>query len=152
VQPTSPESSRLQSPRLRVFLAEDDVEMRRMVAAALRHDGHHVLEADTGEALLIEVTRAFSSPSPKNVVSVVVSDIRMPGRDGLSVLRALRVHEWCPPVIMITGFGDADVHEEACRLGAAAVLDKPFDLAELRIALASLADGARRIAGALPRS
>src|SRR4051794_6727844 len=109
VPPSSVESSRFQPPRLRVFLAEDDVEMRRMVAAALRHDGHQVLEADTGEGLLLEVTRAFLNQGPRNAESVVISDVRMPGRDGLSVLRELRGHDWCPPVIMITAFGDAEV-------------------------------------------
>jgi CheY-like chemotaxis protein len=142
---------RLHRPRLRVFLAEDDGEMRRMVAAALRHDGHLVLEADTGDGLLIDVTRAFLNPGPRSVASVVISDVRMPGRDGLAVLRALRVHDWCPPIIIITAFGDAEVHEEARRLGAVAVLDKPFDLADLRIELARLADGAQRLTGTSPR-
>jgi DNA-binding response OmpR family regulator len=150
-QPRSAELSRSHRLRLRVFLAEDDVEMRRMVAGALRHDGHLVLEADTGDGLLIDVTRAFLNPNPSSVASVVISDVRMPGRDGLSVLRELRVHDWCPPVIMITAFGDSEIHEEARRLGAVAVLDKPFDLADLRIELARLGDGAQRIARSAPR-
>ena len=63
---------------------------------------------------------------------MIVSDVRMPGLDGLSVLRALRRHPWCPPVIIITAFGEAGLHEEALRLGATTVLDKPFEVDRLR--------------------
>jgi two-component system response regulator (stage 0 sporulation protein F) len=126
-------------PAVRVFLAEDDVELRRLIAAALRRDGHFVLEATDGVGLLLELGHAYWGDLPDPTPTVVISDLRMPGHDGLSVLDRLRQHAWCPPFILITGFGDPDVHEQAARLGARAVFDKPFDLDALRAAVVRLA-------------
>lgn len=117
---------------LRVFLAEDDREMRRMLATALRNDGHFVLEAQDGAALLLDLGHVFGGPEPDGGASVVVADIRMPGRDGLAILRSLRANSWCPPFILITAYGDRELHAEARELGAHAVFDKPFDLQVLR--------------------
>jgi two-component system, response regulator, stage 0 sporulation protein F len=125
-------------PTIRVFLAEDDPEMRQMIASALRRDGHFVLEARDGPGLLLEIGHAYWGDLPDSTPTVVISDLRMPGRDGLAILRGLRDHEWCPPFILITGFGDRSVHDEAARLGAHAVFDKPFDLDELRAAVMRL--------------
>jgi two-component system response regulator (stage 0 sporulation protein F) len=130
---------------IRVFLAEDDLDMRDMIAAALRRDGHFVLEARDGPSLLLELGHAYWGDLPDPTPTVIVSDLRMPGRDGLAVLRGLRLHAWCPPFILITAFGDESTHEEAARLGAQAVFDKPFDLDLLRAAVI-------RLAGATPDS
>jgi DNA-binding response OmpR family regulator len=125
-------------PPLRVFLAEDDVEMRKLIATALRKDGHFVLEAQDGPALVLELGHAYWGDLPDPTPTVVISDLKMPGRDGLTVLRGLRQHAWCPAFILITGFGDETVHREAADLGAHAVFDKPFDLDQLRAAVTLL--------------
>jgi two-component system, response regulator, stage 0 sporulation protein F len=125
-------------PTIRVFLAEDDAAMRQMIASALRRDGHFVLEARDGPGLLLEIGHAYWGDLPDSTPTVVISDLRMPGRDGLSILRGLRQHVWCPPFILITGFGDRSIHDEAARLGAHAVFDKPFDLDQLRAAVRRL--------------
>lgn len=119
-------------PPLRVFLAEDNREMRRMLAAAFRSDGHFVLEAADGPSLLSHFGHVFRGPEPDSCASVVVADVRMPGRDGLAILRTVREYPWCPPFLFITAFGDRALHEEARGLGAHAIFDKPFDLAVLR--------------------
>ena len=62
---------------------------------------------------------------------VIVSDIRMPGVTGLSVLAGLRGIEGTPPIILISAFGDEETHAEARELGAAALLDKPFEMSDL---------------------
>jgi CheY-like chemotaxis protein len=136
-QPESPGKA-LRTP-IRVFLAEDDVEMRRLIASTLRRDGHFVLEAQDGPGLLLEIGHAYWGDLPDPTPTVIISDLRMPGRDGLAVLDGLRRHAWCPPFILITGFGDESVHHEAARLGAQAVFDKPFDLDALRAAVVRLA-------------
>jgi two-component system, response regulator, stage 0 sporulation protein F len=123
----------------RVFLAEDDAEMRSMIASALRRDGHFVLEARDGPGLLLELGHAYWGDVPDPTPTVVISDLKMPGRDGLTILRGLRQYAWCPAFILITGFGDEAVHREAADLGAHAVFDKPFDLDELRAAVPRLA-------------
>jgi two-component system response regulator (stage 0 sporulation protein F) len=126
------------SATIRVFLAEDDAEMRQLIASALRRDDHFVLEARDGPELLLEIGHAYWGDVPDSTPTVIISDLRMPGRDGLAVLRRLRDHPWCPPFILITGFGDESVHDEAARLGAHAVFDKPFDLDELRATVTRL--------------
>jgi DNA-binding response OmpR family regulator len=65
----------------------------------------------------------------------LVLDVRMPGTSGVDVLTELRAAGWQTPVILISGFGDEALRASALRLGAAAVLEKPFDFDELTTAL-----------------
>jgi len=62
----------------------------------------------------------------------------MPGASGLDVLAGLREVDWSMPVILITAFGSADTKARAGLLGAALLLDKPFELEELRHAVRSV--------------
>ena len=136
--PTSWSVSEVPGP-LRVLVAEDDAEMRSLIATALSADGCDVLEARDGRELF-EILAAMSPPNPRlEPPDIVVSDIRMPGPSGLDGLALLRESTWSVPVIVITGFGDLATHDEARRLGAAIVLDKPFDLEVLRTAVITLA-------------
>jgi CheY-like chemotaxis protein len=59
---------------------------------------------------------------------LIVTDIRMPGVTGMEVVEGLAGLPGCPPMILITAFGDAETHERAHQLGVAAVLDKPFEI------------------------
>ena len=130
----------------RVFLADDDREMRRMIAQALRHDDHFVVEAADGAALMADLGHAFHGATAPDGGTAVISDVRMPGRDGLAILRALNGYAWRPPFIITTAFGDSALHAEAHVLGAHAVFDKPFDLGILRATVRALAR-APRVAG-----
>jgi len=118
----------------RVLLAEDDDQMRMLVAAALRADGHHVVEARDGRALLDEIGSELLGERPGQLTDLIVSDIRMPGLTGLEVLAGIRQARWSTPVILITAFGDEATHVAARALGAAC-FDKPFDLDDLRTAV-----------------
>lgn len=112
----------------RVLVAEDDDAMRGMLVEALEEAGYRVYPVATGRELLACV-RSRRAPCPEP--DLVISDIRMPGITGLEVLRHLRKSDWTMPVIMITAFGDPETHARARFLGAAAVLDKPFDVDDL---------------------
>jgi CheY-like chemotaxis protein len=117
---------------IRVLLAEDDPEMRRLVAERLRHEGFEVLEAKDGLQLDQLVRTALLRATREGIaVDLVVSDVRMPGRTGLQALADLRRIDGTTPFILITAFGDAELHDEAHRLGATAVFDKPFELDDL---------------------
>ena len=126
-QPTNGNRSR--DKVTRVLLAEDDVHMRRLLALALRHRGYDVSECrdgmsladEIGSAVLLEETEAYD---------LVVSDIRLPGVTGLEILEGLSALPDLPPFLLITAFGDRETHEAAERLGAAALLDKPFEIDE----------------------
>lgn len=125
--------------RLRVFLAEDDPQLRRLIADVIRRDGHFVLEASDGASLLQHLRHAFWGDPADADHSVIITDVRMPRTSGLLVLEGVRNHEWCPPCILITAFPDSETHQEAERLGAYAVLNKPFDLDQLRSLVSEIA-------------
>jgi DNA-binding response OmpR family regulator len=118
-----------------VLLAEDDLEMRRLVAETLRRDGYDVLEAEDGGRLLVHLTSQNQRPEPE--VDLIISDIRMPIYTGLEVLARLRDARWTVPVILMTAFGDSETRARAEALGAV-VFDKPFALDDLRTAVVNL--------------
>jgi len=115
-----------------VLLADDDDAMRTMIAEVLRGDGYEVREARDGEELWSLLLSELED-GPVHRPGMVISDIRMPGASGLEVLKALRACNQSMPVVLTTAFGDEGTHAEAEELGAELLLDKPFDLAELRM-------------------
>jgi CheY-like chemotaxis protein len=123
------------SPRkANVLVAEDDPDMRRLVAAILRGAGHRVVEATDGMQILDRIESTIWSVRP-HVFDVIVTDVHMPGLSGLDVLAALRCTRWTTPVILVTAFGDDETRSEARALGAIDVIDKPFNPDELRSAV-----------------
>jgi CheY-like chemotaxis protein len=111
--------------------------MRALLAGALRRSGYDVVEACNGSELLERLAYGLAS-KPGSRFQLIVSDVRMPGYDGLNVLASLRQMCVSIPVILITAFGTAASHAAAAHLGAFAVLDKPFDVDDL-VALVRLA-------------
>jgi DNA-binding NtrC family response regulator len=75
---------------------------------------------------------------PARPLDLIVSDVRMPGWTGLDLLDVVRRARMGTPVLLITAFGAPETHQEAARLGAGAVLNKPFDLDEFRATVAAL--------------
>jgi CheY-like chemotaxis protein len=127
------------APRpLRVLLAEDDGEMRRLLVATLRRCNCDVTEAKTGSQLWELIAHGALGTRSEPQVDLIISDVCMPGKSGLDVLSRLRISDGWTPVILITAFGDNDTHAEAHRLGALAVFNKPFDLDDLRMIVVSM--------------
>jgi two-component system response regulator (stage 0 sporulation protein F) len=137
-----------------VLLAEDDAELRSLLTDALRKDGCDVIEARDGAEAIGQLESALfgerwlGSMPPPRPPDVIVSDVRMPGFTGLEVLGAVRGAQLRTPVILITAFGAADTHAQAHQLGVTAVLDKPFDVDDLRrLVRSALAGGCSSIGG-----
>lgn len=126
----------------RILLAEDDVQMRRLVATVLRSAGHCVVEASDGTEVLERVESTIWHDR-HDLYGVIVSDMNMPALTGLDVLAALRASAVETPFILITAYGDAGVRAEAEWLGANAVLDKPFSFQDLERAVAVALRGTR---------
>jgi CheY-like chemotaxis protein len=120
-----------------VLLAEDDSAMRLLLASQLLRHGYEVLIADDGLQLASQLEMLLHFPPAAPLVAIV-SDMRMPGTDGLRVLRWLRSRGSRMAFILITAYGSDRLHEEALQLGAVAVLDKPFEMEELTAALRGL--------------
>ena len=99
--------------------------MRRLLTWALRKKGFNVTEAADGPDLFF---RLSTQTGTKLKYDLLISDIRMPHMTGLEVMQGLlRVKRLLPPTILITAFGDEQIHLRATDLGAV-LIDKPFEL------------------------
>ena len=110
----------------RIIVIDDQEPIRRIVRRALEQEGHEVLDASEGEMgmRLLE----------QHAADVVITDIFMPGQDGIVTLRQIRKQFPAVKVIVISG-GDSsgllDLRHDAELLGAVKSLQKPFTAAEL---------------------
>ncbi len=108
-----------------ILLVDDDNSLRGVVAFALQAEGYEVIEAADGEEGL-DLLR-------KSHVNLVITDLKMPRMDGISLLRAIRDEGIEIPVIVLTAFGTIEQAVEAMKLGAFNYLTKPYNREELRI-------------------
>jgi CheY-like chemotaxis protein len=113
-----------------VLVADDDDELRALYHLSLRHAGYDVVDAVDGADAL---ARLVASPLE---FDAAVLDVRMPGVSGLQVLAALQKSTPSVPIILTSAFADENLSEDAARLGAAALLSKPFRLDMLTRAVA----------------
>ena len=119
----------------RVLLIDDDRNLREVVGFMLREAGHEVTEASSAEEGLVLFERTGAD--------LVLTDMKMPGRDGMDVLR--EVQPSGTPVVVLTAHGTVSQAVEAMRLGASSYLLKPFERAELLITVEkALGEGALR--------
>ena len=113
-----------------ILVVDDDAALRRALATALEDMGHAVAEVSGGEAALAWLSR--------HRADAMLLDLRMPGMDGMAVLRALRDRPDAPPVAVLTAVPTSDNTIEAMRLGAADHLTKPIGRDGLRAVLARM--------------
>jgi two-component system, LuxR family, response regulator FixJ len=112
-----------------IHVIDDDAAMRDSLAFLLDVNGF--------EAKVYDSATAFLSQAPIAQLACVVSDIRMPGMNGIELVRKLRGEGATCPVILITGHGDVALAVEAMKAGAADFIEKPFDDAVLLGAIRS---------------
>jgi two-component system response regulator AtoC len=111
----------------RILIADDEKNMRWVLAEALRGEGFDISEAENGKEALASV-----SDSPPDAMLL---DHRMPEPDGMEVLRRVRGKGLNFPIIMLTAHGNVETAVEAMKAGASEYLTKPFDLEELKLVL-----------------
>jgi len=117
---------------LRILLVEDDAAARDSLASVLRHFGYTPLEAADGrEAIELFLRRP---------ADIVITDVRMPGIDGLELLARVKkaAPETC--VVIMTGYGAEDTAIQAIRNGASNYFKKPVNIPEFVYAVGVLAD------------
>jgi two-component system response regulator FixJ len=102
-----------------VHVVDDDAAMRDSMAFLLDVNGFKPLVYDSASAFLAQ--------SRIDASSCVVSDIRMPGMNGIELVRKLKSDGSACPVILVTGHGDVALAVEAMKAGAADFIEKPFD-------------------------
>ncbi|HEY6881508.1 MAG TPA: response regulator [Polyangiales bacterium] len=110
------------------LVADDDDDFRTLAARALRRAGFQVCEARDGEEL-VERFAALRVLTDQHVV--VVSDIAMPGRDGVTATAVLRNASPELPIVLVTGESSPLIWRAAQSAGASMVLAKPVDCTTL---------------------
>lgn len=111
----------------RILAVDDEPHMRRLLEISLKQAGYQpVLAADGREALDVIKSQA---------IDLVVSDLHMPGMNGLELLRTLRETNEHLPFIIVTAQGEIKTAVEAMKLGAADYILRPFDLETLELAI-----------------
>jgi DNA-binding NtrC family response regulator len=109
--------------RTTILIADDDAVIRGNLGLLLQSEGYRVVGAADG----LQAAEALGDPS----VSLALLDLKMPGRDGMDLLRERQDLLEETPVIVITAFGGSSAAIEAMKLGAYDYITKPFDLDEV---------------------
>jgi DNA-binding NtrC family response regulator len=110
-----------------ILIVEDEAKMRRLLELNLGEDGFTTFsagDAETGLKLLRE-----------NPIDLVVTDLKLPGMNGLEFLQAVKRQNAALPVVVMTAFGTVETAVEAMKLGASDYVLKPFSLAEMRMVI-----------------
>jgi len=118
-----------------ILVAEDKVSMAEMLSETLSDEGYDVIVAHTG-AQAIKMIR-------EQKVDLVLTDLRMPRKSGIEVLRAARDESPAIPAILMTAFGSIETAVEAMRYGAYDFVTKPFDTGHLLIKINQALEGQR---------
>ncbi len=103
----------------RILVIDDEEEIRESLKRFLEYDGYECLSAPSGQTGLARVEQGDPD--------LVFLDIKMPGMDGLEVLRRIRERDESLPVVVISGHGDVGTAVEATKLGAFDFLEKPLE-------------------------
>ncbi len=115
---------------MRILVAEDDRKAASFLRQALSEEGYAVDLTHDGDATLAQALATS--------YEIVVLDIMLPGRDGLSVLRQLRLNSSRVPVLLVSARGRVEERIEGLNAGADDYLSKPFALGELVARVRSL--------------
>ena len=110
-----------------ILIVEDEAKMRRLLELNLGEDGFSTLsagDAESGLKLLREST-----------VDLVVTDLKLPGMNGLEFLQAIKRQNAALPVVVMTAFGTVETAVEAMKAGASDYVLKPFSLSEMRMVI-----------------
>ncbi len=107
-----------------ILVVDDQAGIRSLLWEVFRGEGYRVVTAANG----VEALAKWKEQGP----DLVLLDLKMPGLDGLDVLRRVAGDQRQVPVIMMTAYGELQIVEEALGLGARGYITKPFDILELR--------------------
>jgi DNA-binding NtrC family response regulator len=108
-----------------ILIVEDEAKMRRLLELNLAEDGFNTLSAGDAEAGLKLLSQG--------TVDLVVTDLKLPGMNGLEFLQSVKRQNASLPVVVMTAFGTVETAVEAMKAGASDYVLKPFSLSEMRM-------------------
>src|SRR4030043_1078212 len=108
-----------------VLIVEDDDTMRETLSHVLKRDGYEVYSENSGSGAL--------SMIKKNIIDLILLDMRLPDVDGLELLKKIKEFDTEILVIMMTAYSDVQTAVSAMKSGAYHYINKPFDLEELKL-------------------
>jgi len=111
----------------KVLIVDDQVGIRVLLMEVFSSEGYTAFQASNGSAAL-ELVK-------KHTPDIVLLDMKIPGMDGLEILKHIKAIDQSMKVIMMTAYGELAMIREATDLGALMHFTKPFDIDELRIAV-----------------
>jgi two-component system response regulator GlrR len=107
----------------RILIVDDDAALLRLLSLRLRHEGHEVIEAHSGEAALAKLDHELPA--------LLITDLRMGGMDGLQLFEAVHRRHPLLPVLMLTAHGTIPDAVKALQRGVFGYITKPFEAREL---------------------
>lgn len=119
------------------LIVDDEPRLRQVLAHLMRNDGFTCLEAGNGQEAIAVLER--------QPVTLVMSDLRMPRLDGMTLLRQIRARWPDTAVVMITAVADVEVAVSCLAVGAMDYLTKPFHLEEVRARVAQALEKRRLV-------
>lgn len=111
----------------RMLVVDDEPKMRKILELALSSMGHDIVHASDGLEALAAIDKAH--------FDLVLTDLRMPRKDGIELLRELRDRGEDVPVIVLTAYGTIESAVEAMRLGASDYIIRPFEIETIELAV-----------------
>ena len=108
---------------IKTLIVDDEDTLRLLVRTELDQRGFITDEAESGEAALEKLTQEH--------FNLVILDIRMPGIDGMEVLKNIRENNLADKIIMLTGVDELKVARDSLQFGANDFLTKPYDIKTL---------------------
>ncbi|OXM15144.1 two-component system response regulator [Paenibacillus herberti] len=111
----------------KVLIVDDQNGIRVLLMEVFTSEGYTTFQASNGK-LALEIVR---NESP----DLVLLDMKIPGMDGLEILKHVKAIDRSIKVIMMTAYGELDMIKEATDLGAVMHFTKPFDIDEMRLAV-----------------
>lgn len=109
--------------KTQILIVDDEKNILNMLERVLKHDGYSVLTAPSGDLALNLID--------KYPVDIVLTDIKMPGMDGMELLARIKEKDPCIKVLLMTAFATLDTAIEALKTGACDYIRKPFNIDEV---------------------
>jgi DNA-binding NtrC family response regulator len=120
----------------RILVVEDDASMGKVIRYNLEEDGHQVSLVARGDEAIEALTRTGRDDPPP--YELVITDIKLPGADGMQVLAAARKNHPGLPVVLVTAFGSVESAIAAMNEGAVDYITKPFRRQEFKTRIAGV--------------